>query len=105
MESAIVAIFCIALIVFGVFTFSQTSLSSTDMIATAWRDRGDSSMEIAKTHISSLGAQTQSAGSTVEMTLRNVGKTKLEDFENWDVMMVFMIEGLELEVPQVFDSS
>jgi len=26
-------------------------------------------------------------------------------FENWDVMMVFMIEGLELEVPQVFDSS
>jgi len=26
-------------------------------------------------------------------------------FENWDVMMVFMIEGLELEVPQVPDSS
>jgi hypothetical protein len=25
-------------------------------------------------------------------------------FENWDVMMVFMIEGLELEVPQVPDS-
>lgn len=26
-------------------------------------------------------------------------------FENWDAMMVFMIEGLELEVPQVPDSS
>lgn len=26
-------------------------------------------------------------------------------FENWDVMMAFMIEGLEVEVPQVFDSS
>ena len=26
-------------------------------------------------------------------------------FENWDLMMVFMIEGLELEIPQVHDSS
>ncbi|MFA4835256.1 MAG: hypothetical protein WC749_04205 [Dehalococcoidia bacterium] len=93
MESALIALFCIALIVFGVFTISDASLSATDAIATAWRQREDTSVEIAGTHISSVGAQTQSAGSIVEMTLQNAGKTELMDFENWDVILQYYSSG------------
>jgi len=89
MEKVLVALFCIALILFGVFTLSQVSLSSTDKIATAWREREGTSVEMAKTHIPALGAETQSAGTIVEVTLDNTGETKLEDFDKWDVIVQY----------------
>ena len=89
MESVIVAIFCIALILFGALTISQASLSSTDTIAAAWRQMEKTSGEIARTNISSLGAETQSAGTIVQVTLENAGETKLEDFDKWDVIVQY----------------
>ncbi|MBM3131902.1 MAG: hypothetical protein FJZ95_02565 [Chloroflexi bacterium] len=88
MENVLVAIFCIALILFAGLTISQLSLSTTDTVATAWKQMEETSAEISRTNISSLGAQT-SDGITIDMTLENAGETKLEDFEKWDVILQY----------------
>ncbi len=88
MENVLVAICCIALILFGAMTIAQSSLSSTDTVAVAWKEMEKTSGEIARTKISSLGATT-SDGITIDMTLENTGEIKLEDFEKWDVILQY----------------
>jgi len=58
----------------------------------------ETSGEIARTNISSLGAVTQSAGTIVEVTLENTGETKLEDFDKWDVIVQYHEVGSSTEV-------
>ncbi|MDD5093382.1 MAG: hypothetical protein PHV74_03245 [Dehalococcoidia bacterium] len=89
MENAIVAIFAIGLILFAMLVLSQVSLSSTDTIATAWQQRADTSADISKTRISSLGVETQNGGSIINVTLKNEGTTKIADFDHWDVILQY----------------
>ena len=88
MENVLVAICCIALILFGAMTIAQNALSSTDTVAVAWKEMEKTSGEIARTNITSLGATT-SDGITIDMTLENSGEIKLEDFEEWDVILQY----------------
>ncbi|MDD5093383.1 MAG: hypothetical protein PHV74_03250 [Dehalococcoidia bacterium] len=89
METILIAVVCIALILFGALTLSQVSLSSTDEISIAWRQMEDNSGDIARTEITSMGAETQNAGAIVELTLENTGETKLRSFEKWDVIIQY----------------
>ncbi|MCL0093922.1 hypothetical protein M1O53_02955 [Dehalococcoidia bacterium] len=89
METAIVAIVCIALVMFGALTMLQTSLSSVDMVNEAWREREQTMQEIAMTDISSLSTNVTDAGAIVEITLKNEGESKLKDFGRWDVIVQY----------------
>lgn len=73
-------------------TIAQSALSTTDSVATAWKEMEETSGEIARTNISSLGATT-SDGVTIDVTLDNVGETKLVDFEEWDVILQYYDTG------------
>ena len=88
METIFIAIFCIALILFGAMTISQNALSTTDTVAVAFKEMEDTSGNISRTNISSLGATT-SDGITIDMTLENAGETQLEDFDEWDVILQY----------------
>ncbi|HAZ31414.1 MAG TPA: hypothetical protein DCY61_01735 [Dehalococcoidia bacterium] len=89
METAIVAVVCIALVMFGALTMLQTSLSSVDLVNEAWREREQTTQEIAMTDISSLSTNVTDAGAIVEMTLKNEGESKLKDFGRWDVIVQY----------------
>lgn len=96
MENVIIAIFCIALILFGALTISEVALNSTNEIATAWRQMEETSAEISRTSIVALD-ETQCTGEIVEVTLRNAGEVKLGDFEDWDVILQYYSYGDAVE--------
>ena len=88
MENVFIAILCIALLIFAAMTVVQSTLNSQDTVATAWKEMESTSGEIARTNISSLGAET-SDGITINLTLENAGETKLEDFDEWDMILQY----------------
>lgn len=89
METAIVAVVCIALVMFGALTMLQASLSSADLVNEAWRERDQTIMEISMTDILALRTNVTEAGSIVEIILKNEGEARLKDFERWDVIVQF----------------
>jgi len=54
--------------------------------------------DVARTSISSLGTEINGAGTIVEVTLENDGETKLEDFDEWDVIVQYHEVGSSSEV-------
>ncbi len=88
MENILIALLCIALMIFAGLTVAQTTMNSQDSVATAWKEMENNSGEIARTNISSLGAVTVNGG-TINMTLQNAGETKLEDFDEWDLILQY----------------
>ena len=92
MENVLIALFCIALMLFAGLTIAHSNLWSTDTVAVAWKQMESITGEIARTHISTLSARTTD-GVTVDLTLANAGETRLRDFEKWDVILQYYDEG------------
>lgn len=92
METAIVSIVCIALIVVGGMTMSQSFLSSVDTTAAGLEQIGLRDEAIMKTNILPLNASLV-AGNILEVALRNTGQTKLSDFSKWDVIIQYYDSG------------
>lgn len=88
MESAIVALICIALVVVGGMTLSQGFLSSMDTSSAGLEEMSERAGEIMRTEVSPLNAVQPSADS-VQVTLVNSGQTKLGNFESWDVIVQY----------------
>ena len=88
MESAIVALICIALVVVGGMTLSQGFLSSMDTSSAGLEEMSETAGEIMRTELSPLSA-VQASADSVEVTLRNSGQTKLGSFESWDIIMQY----------------
>lgn len=88
MESAIVALICIALVVVGGMTLSQGFLSSMDTSSAGLEEMSERAGEIMRTELSPLSAVQPSANS-LEVTLENSGQTKLSNFESWDVIVQY----------------
>lgn len=87
METAIVSVICIALIVVGGMTMSQSFLSSVDSTALGLEEVGERDEEITRTSLSMLSANTDDSGTTLNLTLENSGQTKLNDFAKWDIII------------------
>lgn len=91
MENVLIALFCIALMLFAGLTIAHSNLWSTDTVAVGWKQMESTTGEIARTYISALGARTTD-GITVELTLANAGETRLREFEKWDVILQYYDE-------------
>ena len=89
MENVIVAVVVITLILLTAMTVFQSSLSAQDAIATAWQEMEERAGDRARTDLTPITATIKSAGSLVEITLRNDGDTKLADFDRWDVIFQY----------------
>lgn len=92
METAIVSIICIALLVIGGMTMSQGFLSSVDTTTLGLEMVSERDEEIMRTNLSTLSA-TMPATNRVQVSLRNNGQTKLNDFDRWDVIVQYYDSG------------
>lgn len=92
MESAIVSIVCIALIVLGGMTLSQSFLSSLDSSSVGFEEMSERAEEIMRTELTPLKAEQPSAD-TLEVTLKNSGQTKLSTFASWDIIIQYYDSG------------
>lgn len=89
METAITGLIVITVLLLAILTLSHSFLSSQDAILESWQEMEERLGERVRTDISPLGATTLPGGSTVEVTLRNEGDTKLADFDRWDVILQY----------------
>ncbi|MFP3975419.1 MAG: hypothetical protein ACLFVK_04260 [Dehalococcoidia bacterium] len=92
MESAIVAIVCIALILFGALTIMDSTMSSMDTVWQASKASQTLAQDIARTDISTVSSNTTSSTNTtsvVETVVENNGETQLQDFDEWDVIVQY----------------
>ena len=89
MESALVSLILITVVLFGVLTLSDSYFVTQDTILAATQVREELSEERVRTSFMLVSAETQSAGSLVEITIKNMGSTKLADFDQWDLMLQY----------------
>lgn len=89
METAIAAILVVSIILLGFLLITYRFMSSQDAIMESWREMEERLEDRARTKLTSLSAQTLSAGSLVDITLKNEGTTKLSDFDQWDVILEY----------------
>jgi hypothetical protein len=86
METAFVSIICVVLIVVGGMTMSRGFLTSIDSTSANIDTISQRNQEIMRTNIQVLEA-TQTSGTRLEVTLQNIGQTKLAEFDKWDVIV------------------
>ncbi len=85
---------------FAGLTIAHSNLWSTDTIAVAWKQMESVTGEIARTNITSLGAETAD-GVTVDWALANAGETKLRDFDHWDVILQYYDESQNYSIKRL----
>jgi len=89
METAITALIIIAVLMLSVLALAERSLTAQATIAESTRQLQERTGERARTNLMPLGARTVNSGNSVEVTLRNMGGTKLADFNQWDVFLQY----------------
>ncbi len=89
MDTALAALLLITVLFYGVLTFSETYFTAQDRLLVATQEREARTDTRARTALTLVGIETQSAGAIIEITLRNVGTTKLADFDQWDVLIQY----------------
>lgn len=87
MESALASMIIFTTLLFAALTLSQTYMTTHDTLALSERVMQERILERARTDLSIITSTTKSSGSIIELTVRNEGKTKLVDFERWDVIV------------------
>jgi flagellar protein FlaF len=92
METVISTLIVIALLILAIVGLSQVSITSQALIAKSAGLMQERTGDRARTNISPLGAQTTPLDATtdaVRITLKNIGSTKLSDFDHWDVILQY----------------
>ena len=89
METAITALIIIAVLMLSVLALAERSLTAQATIAESTRQLQERTGERARTNLMPLGARTVNSGNSVEVILRNMGGTKLADFNQWDVFLQY----------------
>lgn len=89
METVLVTLLVITAVLFGALTLAYRYLAAQDMTVRSSREMEERVQERARTALDVLRVETRSSGETVEVALKNVGSTKLADFERWDVLLQY----------------
>ncbi len=87
METAFVSLICIALMVIGGMTMSHGFLRSVDNTSSNIQVISQRDQEIMRTNIQILNAAQTESATILEVCLRNIGQTKLVNFDKWDVIV------------------
>jgi archaellum component FlaF (FlaF/FlaG flagellin family) len=86
-ENVLAAFIILFTLLFGVLTLADAMLSAQDELLASWEGVENRLDEQSRTRLSAVEAHTGDAGSTIELTLRNEGDTRLADFDQWDVIL------------------
>lgn len=87
MESALATLILITVLLFAVLTLSYSYLESQDLLMAAEQEMQTRLADQAQTELAVVQTQIISPGISLEMTIRNVGSVKLNDFDKWDLIV------------------
>ena len=87
MVHVIMALFSVALIVWGTVTLTDVSLSSVSDMTQTWDEMADRSGERSRTGLTLISVDPNPTSTHVDVSLRNTGQTPLVDFSKWDVIV------------------
>jgi len=93
MAVLIVTIVCIAMIVVGGMTLSQSYLTSADTTALNVNQLSVMEGDIARTDLTITRAVQLNWADYVRVTVKNTGQTKLSSFNKWDVIVNYVGSG------------
>lgn len=93
METVVTAVIILFIVLFAVLTLSYAFISAQDGLHVSWQDMEHRLAEQERTALSTVDAHTAGGGVIVELTLRNVGSTRLADFEQWDAILEYYDAG------------
>lgn len=102
MESALSSLILFAVGLFAAVTLAFTYMETQDSLWTAGQTRQAEILEREHTGIDIVEAETQSAGSILRVKVRNIGQTKLTDFDRWDLMVEYYADGETVLDPNVY---
>jgi len=88
METAITALIVISILILSMLGLSERALLAQATISEASRQMQERVGEMGRTNLLPIAARTTSAD-TFEVTLRNMGNTRLADFNLWDVIVEY----------------
>ena len=89
MESAITALIVIGVMVLSIVGISNRTLSAQATISESSRLMEEREGERLRTNLTTVSAVTSEDGSSVQLTLKNIGMTKLMDMTKWDVILKY----------------
>jgi len=102
MDNVIAAFILVILLMFVGFSIFESILEAQDMYQVSWQEMEERMNDQTHTGLSMVNAEVKNFGSTVELTLRNEGTTKMADFDQWDLIVhhystgaIYHIERLE----------
>lgn len=85
METLLVTLIVMSIVLFGIPLIVQSYLRAQDTLTESWIERQQVDEERIRTNLLVVAAQASS--SSVDLTIRNAGSTKLADFRDWDVIL------------------
>jgi len=89
MESALATLIIMMALLFGTYTLADTYFATQDQL---WQTRTlmEGLTEVQQQTALALVASTiTDAGETIELTFRNVGRSKIADFDQWDLIVQY----------------
>lgn len=89
MENALTGLIVTTILLLAVLTMGQSYLTTQSAILESWREMEERLGERARTSLSPVQAETSLGGTSVAVTVRNDGSTKLADFDRWDVIVQY----------------
>lgn len=89
MDTIIASIVTISLFLFAGLTIFETSLKTQETLAQSWIEMETRSSRQANSAILPIDIEVTGGGNVVEVTLKNTGGTRLDQFDEWDVMFQY----------------
>jgi hypothetical protein len=87
MENLFVTIVCIALIIIGGVSYATSALNSVDKLAVSWKLAEACAQETRETGVQAISSETHDNGSSIDVSLQNVGNQSLYNYDKWDVIV------------------
>lgn len=89
METVLAAFIIIFIIVFAALTLSDALIANQSALSVTWQEMEARTETRTQTNLEMIDTQIRSAGSEVDLTLRNTGTVRLIDFARWDVIVQY----------------
>lgn len=89
MENAISGLIIIGVLVLAMLGLSEGALSAQTSLAEAIQHMQARLTEQSRTNLAGLSANLSGLGSTLYITIKNTGTTRLADFDDWDVIVAY----------------
>lgn len=98
MDSVLAGLLVITLLVIAMFVAGQAYISLQSSALDAWRETEARVMDRARTDISISQTETQGGGGLLDVVVVNDGKTRLTDYDRWDVIVDYTTSGSDVVV-------